>query len=634
MSVFGRGSGKWVASMTNTMIGIWNKVAIILRNSIGQVFMTHLVYVALGVVLFAPLVGLVSHIPLYLTGAPVLADQDIIYFLLSPVGMLVLLMFTGLLISIIAFEQASIMVICAGITQGVHIGTMQAFYYAAGNALNIFSFSILLVGRVLLIMLPFLLVSGLIAWSLITQYDINYYLSVKPPVFLVASMAVGALLLAMCVVLARKLLSWSQAFALILFDDVSPARSFSESDKLTLGHKRPLLLALGGWVVATFLLGALVLGGVQLLGSKIAPLFFDSINIMVVVLGGLVAFWGVGNFLTTIFTSASFAALLVVFYERFGVATRASNLVGGQKVRRWRLNAPRFTLVLVGSVIVAVLVGTWLLDGIQAHDDVVVIAHRGAAGKAPENTLAAIKQAINDGADWVEIDVQETVDGEVVVIHDSDFMKLAGVNLKVWDGSLKKIKEIDVGSWFAPQFSAERVPTLVEVLEETRGKVRVMIELKYYGYDKQLEQRVVDIVERTDMVDDVAIMSLKYDGVEKIRTLRPDWAVGLLSAKTIGEIAVLDVDFLAVNIGMATPGFIRNAQSHSKKVFVWTVNDKVSMSRMMSLGIDGIITDEPELAREVLVERSKMNSVERLLIHTAVLLGTQVPQRLYRDESP
>jgi glycerophosphoryl diester phosphodiesterase len=161
-----------------------------------------------------------------------------------------------------------------------------------------------------------------------------------------------------------------------------------------------------------------------------------------------------------------------------------------------------------------------------------------------------------------------------------------------------------------------------------------MIELKYYGKDQNLEQRVVDLVEQADMVDDVSVMSLKYEGIQKVRKLRPDWTVGLLAAKALGNLAGLDADFLAVNMGMATPGFIHSAHRQGKKVFVWTVNDRVSMSRMMSLGVDGIITDEPELARQVLADRAGMSSLERLLIHTAVVLGRPIPQKTYRDESP
>jgi glycerophosphoryl diester phosphodiesterase len=226
------------------------------------------------------------------------------------------------------------------------------------------------------------------------------------------------------------------------------------------------------------------------------------------------------------------------------------------------------------------------------------------------------------------------MDGEVVVIHDSDFMKLAGKDLKVWNSTLKELQEIDVGSWFGPEFSAERVPTLARVLEEVRGQSRVLIELKYYGHDRQLEQRVVDIVEKAGMVNDVAVMSLEHSGIKKFQALRPDWVVGLLSSKAIGKLSDLDVDFLAINMGLATPEFIRRTHKADMQLFVWTVNDQVSMSRMMSLGVDGIITDEPELARNVLTDRAELSSIERLLIHTAVLLGEPIPQRTYRDQSP
>ena len=260
--------------------------------------------------------------------------------------------------------------------------------------------------------------------------------------------------------------------------------------------------------------------------------------------------------------------------------------------------------------------------------------YRGAAGKAPENTLAAIHQAIEDQADWIEIDVQETADGEIVVIHDSDFMKLAGNPVKVWDTTLAQMGDIDIGSWFAPGFSQQRVPTLKQVLETARGKARVVIELKYYGHDEKLEQRVVEIVEQTDMVNATAIMSLKYDAVKKVRALRPGWRIGLLSATAIGDLTRLDADFLAVAMGMASGGFVRRAHDVGKLVFVWTVNDPVSMSRMMSMGVDGVITDEPAMARKVLVDRAELNSAERLLIHTALLFDHSFTPQQYRDQSP
>ena len=234
------------------------------------------------------------------------------------------------------------------------------------------------------------------------------------------------------------------------------------------------------------------------------------------------------------------------------------------------------------------------------------MAHRGASSVAPENTLAAVKQAIEDGADWVEIDVQETADGEVVVMHDSDFMKLAGVDLKIWNATRTDLAEIDIGSWFDPTFKDERVPTLQDVLTECKGRIGVNIELKYYGHDDQLEQRVVDIVEALDMASNVVVMSLKADAVKKMKSLRPSWKVGLLMSVSAGGLQNIEADFVAVNASFADRRFVRSVHDVGKEVYVWTVNDAPTMSAMMSRGVDGVITDKPALARSVLELRVRL----------------------------
>ena len=622
---------------THEHISIWRMSLQRLRQDWQQVFTLHLAYTALGIILFTPLVAIISRLLLGLSDQPALADQDIAWFLLSPAGIAALVFLAGLTIAIFGFEQASLMTMGAGHAQGLHIGTLTALRFTALRAHSIFIFAVRLVVRVLLLTLPFVAASGAIAWFLLSTYDINYYLAEQPAEFWIAAVMIGLLLLAMLLILVSKLLAWSMALPLVLFAGIAPAKSFARSERLTRGHKHRLLKTLAIWALLVFIFSTLVLGIVQLLGSWLAPKFFDSIDWLVPVLGGLVALWMLGNFVATVFAAGSLGYTLVGFYQQYCATEARTVLVAmtrEQPTRGWRLSAPLLTLMLAAAVVSAVLVGNWLVDGIQIKDTVTVVAHRGAAGRAPENTLASIRAAIEDASDWVEIDVQETVDGEVVVIHDSDFMKLAGVDLKVWDGTLEQIRDIDIGSWFDPQFSAERVPTLVEVLEEAKGKARVVIELKYYGHDQQLEQRVVDIVEQLGMTDEVAIMSLKYEGVQKIRALRPDWTIGLLSAKAIGDLTSLDVDFLAVAMGMASPGFVRRSHEQGKQVFVWTVNDAVSLSRMMSLGVDGVISDEPALAREVIADRAGLNSAERLLMHTAILFGKPEPQRHYRDESP
>jgi glycerophosphoryl diester phosphodiesterase len=323
---------------------------------------------------------------------------------------------------------------------------------------------------------------------------------------------------------------------------------------------------------------------------------------------------------------ASFAVLTTRLYEVLGqpshgqIDRRITEAVE-EPDQQPGLSLARLVLGLAAAAVVATSLGAWLLHSVRMEDNVLVIAHRGGAKVAPENTIAAFTRAIQDGADQVELDVQETADGEVVVIHDSDLMKIAGVDLRIWDATLEQIGEIDIGSHFSVEFRDQRIPRLADALQLCKGKVTVNIELKYYGHDKQLEQRVAEIVEAAGMESQIVAMSLEYEAVQKMKQLRPKWTVGLLTATAIGDVTKLDADFLAVSSSMASRQFIRRARGRRKPVYVWTVNDPIQLSRMISMGVDGVITDEPGLARSVLARRAQMSPVERLLINLAFWIG-------------
>jgi len=234
-----------------------------------------------------------------------------------------------------------------------------------------------------------------------------------------------------------------------------------------------------------------------------------------------------------------------------------------------------------------------------------------------------MEQAIKDGADWVEIDVQETRDGEVVVIHDADLKKIGGIGLRVFDASLAELQSVDIGSWKNPSFSDQRIPTLQQLLELCKNRIKVLIELKYYGQERHLEERVVEIVEAAGMQDQIRVMSLSYPGIQKVSSIRPQWSVGLLASVSFGDITRLEADFFAVNASFASRAFIRNIHNRGKKVLVWTINDPVSMSAMMSKGVDGIITDKPQLATNIKLERAELSVHQRIMIQLASFIGKQ-----------
>jgi glycerophosphoryl diester phosphodiesterase len=430
--------------------------------------------------------------------------------------------------------------------------------------------------------------------------------------------------------LARLLLGWTFALPIHLFEAVRPADALRSSTAKSKEHVWVILPVMAGWAVGSMVVSGLTLGFVGLVGRSILPMLGGSVTLLVMIIGILVLLWGAANLIVTLLSASSFALLIVRLYDRMDVAAGttwpAETLEPIESGSGLRLSRGKFMAGVAATTLVALILGAGLLDSIRLDDDVLVIAHRGAAGAAPENTMASFERAIADGTDYVELDVQENADGEVVVIHDSDLMKIGGVNLKIWDATGEQLRDIDVGSWFSPEFSGERVPTLEQVLELCKGRARVNIELKYYGRDESLEERVVEIVERTGMESQIVVMSLKYGGVQRVRQLRPNWTLGLLTAKAVGDLTRLDADFLAVHAGLATARFVRSAHKRGKQIYAWTVNDPVQMFLLMNRGVDGLITDEPALARSVIEQRAELNAVERLMVELSVWFGVKPEQ--------
>ena len=171
------------------------------------------------------------------------------------------------------------------------------------------------------------------------------------------------------------------------------------------------------------------------------------------------------------------------------------------------------------------------------------------------------------------------------------------------------------------------------MLAAAKGRAKVVIELKYYGHDQDLEARVVAMVDEFDMADQVALMSLSYPAVQKVRAMRPDLRNGVLAATAVGDLAGLETDFLAVSLGLVTPELIRSAHAVGKDVYAWTVNDPLTMSRVISQGLDGLITDEPAVARKVLADRAKLSTPERLLLWLVDRFGVKPEPEAVRDGS-
>jgi len=240
----------------------------------------------------------------------------------------------------------------------------------------------------------------------------------------------------------------------------------------------------------------------------------------------------------------------------------------------------------------------------------VIIGHRGASMYAPENTLAAFKLAIQQGAPAIEFDVKLTRDDQVVVIHDPTVTRTTDSQGIVAKLSLHDIKQLDAGSWFSDEFTAERIPTLEEVFIEVGDKVLMNIELTNYTTPSDtLVDRVVELVKEKGLEDRIYFSSFLAANLAKARKLLPGCGIGYLTfagparlLQRIFQSTPQSIDSLNPYRGTVTRHMVDHEHNLGRRVLVYTVNDAGEMQKFFRIGVDGIFTDDPITGTKVAVE--------------------------------
>jgi glycerophosphoryl diester phosphodiesterase len=251
-----------------------------------------------------------------------------------------------------------------------------------------------------------------------------------------------------------------------------------------------------------------------------------------------------------------------------------------------------------------------------------VHAHRGGAGLAPENTLAAFRHALEMDVDVIELDVHVSRDGEVVVLHDFTLARTTRTTGYVRETTLAELKRLDAGVWFDPRFAGERIPTLREALDLIRAhpRARVNVETKYPSPGEapppppDFEERVLQAVRAAGMLDRLIVQSFYYPSIGRFKALAPGVRAAALrmsrapTSDPVGVVREAGADLWAPQAGMVDRGVVEVLHRAGIPVVPWTVNAPVEMERLLDAGVgrlagDGIITDYPDRLFQVLRAR-------------------------------
>lgn len=250
------------------------------------------------------------------------------------------------------------------------------------------------------------------------------------------------------------------------------------------------------------------------------------------------------------------------------------------------------------------MAGVLMTSSILANAQTKIIAHRGYSSIAPENTLSAFQKAIEIGADYFELDIHKTKDGDIVVIHDASVDRTSSNNTK---GEIAKMTSSDLAAVrvgyekkFKKKFKNEKLPTLKEALTLAKGKIKVCIEVKVYG----VEKKVMQIINEVGVNDGVIIFSFYYPVIARIRQLDKNiptlYLKGKANKSDIDYATAIEANAIGVGSGMRiTREFLDYAHNNGVEVWQWTVDDEGKMKQLIELGIDGLITNFPDRALKI-----------------------------------
>jgi len=581
-----------------------------LKRCFRPLFIYHLFFSILAVMLLAPASAWITTRVLTTTGHPMISHQEMLEFFLSPAGMAWVMAVGTLTVLIIFIHHAGMIYISSRSCSGRYRLASSALIRVGRNLPSLLTLALIQVAAHLLVAAPFIILMGVVWIILLGDYDPYFLVSRKPAIFWIYCALCAPVALGMLVCNGLLYLRWFMALPIILLEKSSPLKALRQSSGLARGYIRRIAVLVLGLALLIFILPGLIAVLFDVLGGLVLGLLPERFPVLVPAVLLFISCYLIIAILISFAGTAANSLLIFNIYKE---------ITGFEPVPESSF-APKRSRILAWSAELILLAFALGQAGFIVHsffdfqDHVYISAHRGSSMLAPENTIPAIERAIADGADYVEIDVRLTADKVPVLLHDRDLRRVAGKPVPVWEMDLKEVRRLDAGSWFHPRFAGVGIPTLEEVIEVVDDRARIYLEIKPSRHTPDLTRIVVELLQDKDYVDRVLLGAMDPEILREARSLEPEIRTSLFVHTAIGEPDRSLLDALGLRAAITTVQDIQQARRHGHELHVWTVNDRREMSRFIDMGVDNIITDRPEVLAELLRERAELSNAELILV--------------------
>ena len=569
-----------------------------------------IIYKLLLSIILIPFAILGFNLSMKLTGYAYLTLENITKYLLNPITIIFLIILIIYLTIVTIFDISTIIILFDISYKKEKISLVELVKLSLHKCKKLFKIKNISVAFLVLFLIPFLNIG--ISSNVITSIKIPEFIMD----FIKSNYTLSAIYIFTYFLLLSIMSKWLYSLNYMILEDKSFKESREDSKKLIKGSR---------------LIDILKILFVQILAS-VAYVIFMAIGILIIVL--IVKIFNNVKVLESIFISIvslfimicliissiisnaiSFATISALFYKhKVNKKEKIKNIEYKRIIKDKEQNTIFKYLITITMILILIggsLFTYQLITGkanlnIKYIRKMEITAHRGASVKYPENTMSAFVGAKELGADWIELDVQQTKDKQIVVSHDTNLKRVTGVDRNIIDMDYSEIEKLDAGSFFNKKFKGEKMPLLRDVLKYAKeNNIRLNIELKPTGEEVDFEKQVVDLIKEYNFENRCVITSQVYSVLENVKKVDKDVKTVYVMSIAIGNITDAKyADAFSVEASNVNEGLVNRVHNEGKELYAWTVNTEESINNMIDMDVDIIITDNIELGKQ-LVEKSK-----------------------------
>lgn len=592
-------------------------------NMITYNFKTLLVFeflykLIIGLIFIPAVIG-IFNLTMRITGFTYLTIENILNFALNPITIIFLLFIIIFLTMVTIFDISTLIIIFDSSYKNKKISVMDSIKISLSKCKNIFKLKNISVAILVLFIIPFLNIG-------VTS---NVITSIKIPEFIMdfinANKTLSIIFSLFYLFLLSILSKWLYSLHYMVIEGKSFKSARKSSKNLIKGNRfKDIIIVFlyqlisGISYILFLIIGIFILYILNMILGRIFVI--KSILLTIVWMFMLVSV----IIFTIISTGIGYSVISSLYYKhKIDKDEKLITIKSEEKKKNIKFNKNlKYAVIILWIFAIAggsiftyqVITGKANLN-IEHTKKMEITAHRGASIKYPENTMAAFRGAKKLGADWIELDVQQTKDKQIVVSHDTNLNRVTGVNKDIIDMNYSEIKKLDAGSFFNKKFKGEKIPLLKDVLEfAKKNNIRLNIELKPTGKEKNFEKQVVDLIKEYNFEDRCVVTSQVYNVLKKIKKYDKDIKTVYVMSIAIGKITDAKyADAFSIKATNVTETQVSRVHNAGKEVYAWTVNKEESINKMIDMNVDNIITDNIKLGVD-LVEKSKRTNIEDIII--------------------